>query len=117
MASGISNRRLSAIADPITSAKSVAQIAISAKTQSELSEPSDFARAFARAAIDAGADIFVGHGSHTPLGIELYKGRPIFYSVGNLIMQNETLPFFPAIAYERFGLGHDATPADFQDYT
>jgi len=88
---------------------------VAAKTQSELSEPSDFARAFARAAIDAGADIFVGHGSHTPLGIELYQGKPIFYSVGNLIMQNETLPFFPAIAYERFGLGNDATPADFLD--
>jgi poly-gamma-glutamate synthesis protein (capsule biosynthesis protein) len=88
---------------------------VAAKTQSELSEPSDFARAFARAAIDAGADIFVGHGSHTPLGIELYKGKPIFYSVGNLIMQNETLLFFPATAYERFGLGNDATPADFLD--
>src|SRR5215510_1778165 len=88
---------------------------VSAKTQSELAEPSDFARAFAHAAIDAGADIFVGHGSHTPLGIELYKGKPIFYSVGNLIMQNETLPFFPATAYERFGLGNDATPADFLD--
>jgi poly-gamma-glutamate synthesis protein (capsule biosynthesis protein) len=88
---------------------------VSAKTQSELAEPSDFARAFARAAIDAGADIFVGHGSHTPLGIELYNGKPIFYSVGNLIMQNETLPFFPAVAYERFGLGNEATPADFLD--
>ena len=88
---------------------------VSAKTQSELSEPSDFTRAFARAAIAAGADIFIGHGSHTPLGIELYKGKPIFYSVGNLFMQNETLPFFPSVAYERFGLGHDATPADFLD--
>ena len=76
---------------------------------------SDFARAFARAAIDAGADIFVGHGSHTPLGIELYNGKPIFYSVGNLIMENETLPFFPSEAYLRFGLGAEATPADFLD--
>ncbi len=85
------------------------------RPRASCSEPSDFARAFARAAIDAGADIFVGHGSHTPLGIEFYKGKPIFYSVGNLIMQNETLPFFPAVAYERFGLGNDATPADFLD--
>jgi len=88
---------------------------VSAKAQSELSEPSDFVRAFARAAIDAGVDIFIGHGSHTPLGIEFYKGKPIFYSVGNLIMENETLPFFPSVAYERFGLGTDATPADFLD--
>jgi poly-gamma-glutamate synthesis protein (capsule biosynthesis protein) len=88
---------------------------VSTKAHNELSEPPDFARAFARAAIDAGVDIFVGHGSHTPLGIEFYKGKPIFFSLGNLIMQNETLPFFPSTAYERFGLGHDATPADFLD--
>jgi poly-gamma-glutamate synthesis protein (capsule biosynthesis protein) len=88
---------------------------LAAKTQSELSEPPDFARAFARAAIDAGADIFVGHGSHTPLGIEFYRGKPIFYSVGNFVMENETLPFFPAEAYTRFGLGPEATPADFLD--
>ena len=88
---------------------------VTAKTQAELSEPSDFASDFARAAIDAGADIFVGHGSHTPLGIEFHRGKPIFYSVGNLIMENETLPFFPSEAYLRFGLGAEATPADFLD--
>src|SRR4029078_13048018 len=37
-----------------------------------------------------------------------YKGKPIFYSVGTLIMQNETLPFFPSEAYGRFGLGNEA---------
>jgi poly-gamma-glutamate capsule biosynthesis protein CapA/YwtB (metallophosphatase superfamily) len=88
---------------------------VGAKTQTELSEPAEFLRDFARAAIDAGADIFVGHGSHTPLGIEFHKGKPIFHSVGSLIFQNETVPFFPATAYERFGLGHDATPSDFLD--
>src|SRR6267154_6075296 len=86
-----------------------------AKTQSELSEPAEFMRAFARAAIEAGADIVVGHGSHTPLGIEFHKGKPIFHSVGNLIFQNETVPFFPSTAYERFGLANDATPSDFLD--
>jgi poly-gamma-glutamate synthesis protein (capsule biosynthesis protein) len=88
---------------------------LAAQHQAELAEPADFARAFARAAIDAGVDIFVGHGSHTPLGIEFYKGKPIFHSVGNMMFQNETVPFFPATAYERFDLGHDATPADFLD--
>jgi poly-gamma-glutamate synthesis protein (capsule biosynthesis protein) len=88
---------------------------LTAKSRGELNEPPDFAPAFARAAIDAGADIFVGHGSHTPLGVEFYKGKPIFYSVGTLVMQNETLPFFPAEAYTRFGLGNDAMPGDFID--
>jgi poly-gamma-glutamate synthesis protein (capsule biosynthesis protein) len=87
----------------------------SAETRIDLHEPADFVPEFAHAAIDAGADIFVGHGSHTPLGVELYKGKPIFYSLGNLVLQNETVPFFPDEAYARFGLGHDATPADFLD--
>ncbi len=88
---------------------------LNAKTRGELSEPADFAPAFAHAAIDAGADVFVGHGSHTALGIEVYKGKPIFYSVGTLIMQNETLPAFPSEAYARFGLGNEAAPGDFID--
>ena len=88
---------------------------MTAKTKIDLSEPADFIPEFARAAIDAGADIFAGHGSHTPLGVEIYKDKPIFYSLGNIIFQNETVPFFPAEAYSRFGLGPDATPADFLD--
>jgi poly-gamma-glutamate synthesis protein (capsule biosynthesis protein) len=87
----------------------------SAKTKIDLAEPADFIPSFARAAIDAGADIFAAHGSHTPLGIEIYRGKPIFYSLGSLILQNETVPFFPSEAYARFGLGVDATPADFLD--
>ena len=86
---------------------------LSAETRADLEEPAEFANEFARAAIDAGADMFAGHGSHTLLGIELYKGRPIFYSLGNLVFMNETVPFLPDEAYERFGLGPEATPADF----
>ena len=88
---------------------------LNAKSRGELSDPADFATAYAHAAIDAGADVFVGHGSHTALGIEIYKDKPIFYSVGTLIMQNETLPFFPSEAYGRFGLGNEAAPGDFID--
>src|SRR5579871_1306193 len=60
---------------------------LAAKTRTELAEPADYIPAFAHAAIDAGADVFVGHGSHTPLGIELYRGKPIFYSLGNLVLE------------------------------
>lgn len=38
---------------------------------------------FARAAVDAGADIVYGHGPHVPRAAELYKGHIIFYSLGN----------------------------------
>lgn len=39
--------------------------------------------AFARAAVDAGADIVFGHGPHVPRAAELYTDRIIFYSLGN----------------------------------
>ncbi len=39
--------------------------------------------AFARAAIDAGADLVLGHGPHVPRALELYRNRLIAYSLGN----------------------------------
>jgi hypothetical protein len=43
-----------------------------------------------RSAIDAGADMVIGHGPHVLRGIEIYKGKPIFYSLGNFIYQYRT---------------------------
>ncbi|MCK1676474.1 CapA family protein [Bradyrhizobium sp. 150] len=51
-------------------------------------EPPDYAQSFAHKLIDAGADAYVVHGSHLLRGIEIYKGRPIFYGVGNFIFDN-----------------------------
>lgn len=39
--------------------------------------------AFARAMIDIGADLVLGHGPHVPRGMEIYRGRLIAYSLGN----------------------------------
>ena len=36
----------------------------------------------AHCAIDAGADVVVGHGPHDSLASEIYKGKPIFYGLG-----------------------------------
>ena len=47
-------------------------------------EPPAFLEAFARAAIDEGADMFFGHGPHVTRGIEIYKGKPILYSLGKI---------------------------------
>ena len=88
---------------------------LTARSRAELEEPAGFVTDFAHRAVDTGADIVVSHGPHFPLGIEIYKSRPIFYSVGNLIFQNETVGFFPADAYERFDLDLRATPSDFLD--
>lgn len=43
------------------------------------------ARNFAHAAIDAGADIILGHHPHVPRGIEAYNEKVIIYSLGNFI--------------------------------
>jgi poly-gamma-glutamate capsule biosynthesis protein CapA/YwtB (metallophosphatase superfamily) len=47
------------------------------------SEAEDYEKELARAAIDAGADIAYGHGSHVLQGVEVYKDKPIMYCMGN----------------------------------
>ncbi len=42
-----------------------------------------YMREIARAAIDAGADIVIGHGPHYSLPIEVYRGKAIFYGLGS----------------------------------
>jgi poly-gamma-glutamate synthesis protein (capsule biosynthesis protein) len=75
--------------------------------------PADFLPKFAHAAIDAGADMFVGHGPHVLRGIEIYKGKPILYSLGDFIFQNETVLRLPEDNYEALGLGSEARVEDF----
>jgi poly-gamma-glutamate synthesis protein (capsule biosynthesis protein) len=79
------------------------------------SNPPDFLIAAAHAAIDAGADIFVAHGPHILRGIEVYKGKPIFYSLGNFIFENETMLFQPAESFESANLPSSASVADYFD--
>lgn len=75
--------------------------------------PAEFLVTFARAMIDAGADVVTGHGPHVLRGIEIYKGRPILYSLGDFIFQNETLLRLPSENYETYDLGPEAQVADF----
>ncbi len=49
-------------------------------------------RRWARECIDAGAAIYVSHGATMLHGVEVYKGRPIFYNLGNFIFQTRTDP-------------------------
>jgi poly-gamma-glutamate capsule biosynthesis protein CapA/YwtB (metallophosphatase superfamily) len=77
--------------------------------------PADFLVTFAHAMVDAGADLFVGHGPHVLRAIELYKGKPVFYSLGDFIFENETLLRLPSDNYDTFDLGPDAHVNDFND--
>ena len=77
--------------------------------------PSNMVVDFARDCVDAGADVFSGHGPHLDRGIEIYRGRPIFYSLGHLIFENETVSRVQGEALKSTSLGPESTPADYYD--
>ena len=61
----------------------------------------DFQQKLAHAAIDAGADTFIGHGVHRLRPIEIYKGKPIFYSLSDFFWDDKQEPF-AADYFERY---------------
>ncbi|WP_438481169.1 CapA family protein [Oleiharenicola lentus] len=75
--------------------------------------PPDFYIKFARAAIDNGADVVVGHGPHFLKGIEVYKNRPILYSLGNFIFENDLVEYQPAENYDKTELTNESLPGDY----
>ncbi len=64
-------------------------------------EPPDFMPTVARAYIDNGADMFIGHGPHQLRGIEIYRNRPIFYSLGNFFFMENTQQPITRDEYEK----------------
>src|SRR3954454_13710998 len=77
-------------------------------------EPDDFLPRLAHAAIDAGADQFIGHGPHQVRGIEIYHDKPIFYSLGNFIFQLDLLEPVASDLYEQYKMdAATATDAEF----
>jgi poly-gamma-glutamate capsule biosynthesis protein CapA/YwtB (metallophosphatase superfamily) len=51
----------------------------------------DYEQVVAHAVIDAGADLILGHHPHLMKGIEVYKGKAIFYSMGNFVFDQYSL--------------------------
>jgi poly-gamma-glutamate synthesis protein (capsule biosynthesis protein) len=78
-----------------------------------LGAPAEFVVEFGHAMIDAGADMVVAHGPHVLRGIEVYKGKPIFYSMGNFIFENDLVALQPADNYEKLDLPESALPSDY----
>lgn len=52
--------------------------------------PEPYARTLAKQMIDSGADIILGAHSHCLMGIEYYKHKPIYYSLGNFVFNRST---------------------------
>jgi poly-gamma-glutamate synthesis protein (capsule biosynthesis protein) len=73
-------------------------------------DPAEFIPPFCRRMIEEGADIVVGHGPHLLRGMEMHRGRPIFYSLGNFVAQNELTQRLPADSYDLFKVPQDRTP-------
>ncbi len=78
-------------------------------------KPADFLKEFSRFCIDEGAHGVIGHGPHILRGIEIYKKRPIFYSLGDFIFQNETVERQPSEFYKLYNLDHNHTISDGMD--
>ena len=72
--------------------------------------PNDWLRKWTHAEVDAGADIIVMHGAPLLHGVEIYRGRPIFYDLGNFIYNvpptltyiDEPMNWESAVAYVQF---------------
>lgn len=77
--------------------------------------PADFLKEFSRFCIDEGAHAVIGHGPHILRGIEIYKRRPIFYSLGDFIFQNDTVEKQPTEFYQLYNLDSKSTTADGMD--
>ena len=71
--------------------------------------PPDFVEEFAHFCIDAGAHGVIGHGPHLLRPVEVYKNRPIFYSLGDFLMQLYSVPVAPEDFFAKQGLTSDAT--------
>jgi poly-gamma-glutamate capsule biosynthesis protein CapA/YwtB (metallophosphatase superfamily) len=50
-----------------------------------------YERPVAKACIDAGADVVVGHHGHILQGVEVYRGKPIFHGLGNFVTVTRAL--------------------------
>ena len=70
-------------------------------------DPADFIKELAHRAIDAGADAIIGHGPHLLQPVEVYKEKPIFYSLGDFILELYSVPLAPADFYGKVGVHHD----------
>ena len=80
-------------------------------------KPAQFEEALAHACIDAGADAYIGHGPHVVRGIEVYRDRPILYSLGNFFYQCELIERSPEEFYHKFSeFDQTACTADVFDY-
>ncbi len=72
----------------------------------------EFLSELAHRFVDMGADAVVGHGPHLLRPIEIYRDRPIFYSLGDFILELYSVESAPADFFLRHGLSSEDTVHD-----
>ena len=75
-------------------------------------EPDFFVETFARACIDWGADAVLGSGTHQVKGVEIYRGKPIFYCMGNFFFRPFDMPEYPNEWYELYHMDPSLSPRE-----
>ena len=74
----------------------------------EKSDTPDFLQALCRDFVDSGADAVIGHGPHLLRAIEIYQRKPIFYSLGDFVLQLYQIPIAPEDFYAKYGIDSSA---------
>ncbi|VTU22321.1 Bacterial capsule synthesis protein PGA_cap [Variovorax sp. PBS-H4] len=100
---------LSDLVESVRAAKREADWVVASLHSHEYDERPDRPAAFAvqacTQAIEAGADAVIGHGAHGVRGIQIHRGRPIFYGVGAFVFQPYLFPSQPSDFYEAYAMG------------
>jgi len=85
---GADSARLTGVIEQLRASGGAEHIVVSYHGGAEYTdEPLTRTKEILRGAVDAGADLVLGHHPHVTQGIEFYRGKPIFYSLGNLLMR------------------------------
>lgn len=66
--------------------------------------PADFLVDFAHTCVDAGANAVIGHGPHLLRPVEVYRDAPIFYSLGDFVLELYSVEIAPDDFYKKHGL-------------
>jgi poly-gamma-glutamate capsule biosynthesis protein CapA/YwtB (metallophosphatase superfamily) len=74
---------LAAFTAEVRALRAAADVVVASHHWGLFADVLDYQVEIAHAAIDAGADVVMGHGPHHACAIERYRGKPIFYGLGS----------------------------------
>lgn len=84
------------VLEAISAARKRAQVVIAYQHNHDwepnLADVPAWQRAFAHRCVAAGASVFVGHGAPLLQGVEIHRGAPLFFGLGNFVFQTEKPP-------------------------